>query len=218
MNAVVSPLIVARQPLQQRSRDRFERVLDEADALLLEAGLAGFSIPELAKRLGYTRASIYKFFPTPYAVLNELVQRYLARLEDLLNGFADQLLNLSWSELAKTVVVEAAHFYDANPVARLLILGGPLTHDSYRAQEITIQRLGKLLRRLAVQRGTILPLGPPDVATLAVEIGTTCFRLSYSLHGEITAAYREEAAYAMVAYLSRYAAVTGPGTSHHDSC
>ena len=212
MNAVVSPLTVARQPQQQRAKARFEQVLDEADALLAEAGHAGFSIPELAKRLGYTRASIYKFFPTPHAVLNELSGRYLTRLEDELNASAKDLVELSWPETARTVVNRAARFYDANPVARLLILGGQMTDDSYRAQELMIQRLGKLLRRLSAQRGIILPAGSVDVATLAVEIGTASFRLSYFLHGEITDAYREEAAYAIVSYLSRYAvggSVTG---------
>jgi AcrR family transcriptional regulator len=204
MNAVLQPMLQARQPLQQRSRDRFEQVLKAADALLAERGLAGFSIPELAARLGYTRASIYKFFPTPYAVLNELAQRYLKLLEDDLVGFAAELSRQSWIEVGTTVVNRATAFYEAHPVARLLILGGPLTDDGYRAQELTIQRLGTLLRQLSQQRGILLPREPVDVATQAVEIGTGCFRQSYFRHGRITDAYRKEAAYAMLAYLSRY--------------
>ena len=54
-------------------------------------------------------------------------------------------------------------------------------------------------------RGIALPRQRPDAATLLVELGTTCFRLSQFQHGEITPEYRDEAVHAMQAYMSRYA-------------
>jgi AcrR family transcriptional regulator len=208
MNQPLSQDALPRQPHQQRAKDRFERVLEEAEVLLLEAGLNGFSIPLLAERLGYPRATIYKFFPTPYAVFNELLRRCLARLEETLVREAAPVVarNLPWREAARLLVTHAAAFHNADPVARLLILGGPVSDESYRAQEITIQHLGSLTRRLFDTVGVNLPQ-EPDVATLAIDIGTTCFRHSVFLHGAITPAYRDEAVYAMVAYLSRYADV-----------
>ncbi|MGH8693785.1 MAG: TetR/AcrR family transcriptional regulator, partial [Burkholderiales bacterium] len=148
MNAVLSPISLARQPLQQRAKDRFENVLDAAEALLLETGLDGFSIPELAKRLGYTRASIYKFFPTPAAVLNELVKRDLKRMERMLYRVAPQLLTLTWTEAAQAVAAHATDFFNSHLIARLLTLGGHLNDDSYHAQQQTIQHLGQFLRQL----------------------------------------------------------------------
>lgn len=199
------PQAMARQPQQTRARERCEQVLEAARALLREEGLASFSIPVLAERLGYTRASIYKFFPTPNAVLNELIQHELARLEAQLALRAGVVLHLPWTDALREVVHEAVAFYNANPVARVLVLGGPVSDDSYRAQEITIQRLGGLTRSLLLMRGIRLPQQSPDAATLAVEIGTACLRLSQYLHGEITPAYRDEAVHAMHAYLARYA-------------
>lgn len=194
----------ARQPQQTRARERCEQVLDAARALLRAQGLAGFSIPVLAERLGYTRASIYKFFPTPNAILNELMQHELSRLEARLARRSTAVLSLPWAEALRAVVHEAAAFYKANPVARILVLGGPVGDEGYRAQEITIQRLGGLTRSLLLVRGIRLPQRAPDAATLAVEIGTACLRLSQFVHGEITPAYREEAVHAMHAYLARY--------------
>ena len=205
MDQALVPDGFPRQPLQQRAKDRFERVVDGARELLLESGLSGFSIPELAARLGYSRATIYNFFPTPYTIFNELTRRYLTELEQLLFRGAQGLLQLSWQEGAKGMVAFASQFYNANPVARLLILGGPITDESYRAQELMIQRLGRLVQQVLVQRGIVLPPSPPDVSLLAVEIGTTCFRVSFFLHGEITPQYQEEAGKAMIAYLSGYA-------------
>lgn len=206
MNQALNRDALPRQPLQQRAKERFERVLEEAEALLLEAGLGGFSIPLLAERLGYPRATVYKFFPTPYAVLNELLRRCLAQLEESLALKAEPVVarGLPWREAARLLVTHAAAFHNANPVARLLILGGPVSDESWRAQEITIQHLGSLTRRLFAAVGVKLPQ-EPDVATLAIDIGTTCFRHSVFLHGAITPAYRDEAVYAMVAYLARYA-------------
>jgi len=47
-------------------------VLAGARELLAEAGLPGFSIPALALRLGFPRASVYNFFPTPPALFTEV--------------------------------------------------------------------------------------------------------------------------------------------------
>src|SRR5207247_1506052 len=89
--------------------------------LAADHGLAGFSIPVLAERLDCPRASIYKFFPTPYAVLNELVQRYLAQLETELTERSRDVLKLAWPEAMKAIVWDAVRFYNANAVARLLV-------------------------------------------------------------------------------------------------
>ena len=204
MNQALVPDGFPRQPLQQRAKDRFERVVEGARALLLESGLSGFSIPELATRLGYSRATIYNFFPTPYTIFNELTRRYLTELEEMLYRGAQGLLQVSWQEGARGMAAFAAQFYNANPVARLLILGGPITDESYRAQELMIQRLGRLVQQVFTQRGIVLPAAPPDVSLLTVELGTTCFRVSFFLHGGITPQYQEEAGKAMIAYLSQY--------------
>jgi AcrR family transcriptional regulator len=195
---------VPRQPFQQRAKDRFEHVIEEAQVLLLEQGIAGFSIPALAERLGYVRGTIYNLFPTPNALLNELVQRYLGELETALVAEGGRLIDRPWQETLRGISVIAANFYNSRPVARMLLLGAPVSDESYRAFELTIQHLGGLANQLLVQRGLELPPAPPDIAMLAVELGTTCFRVSVLMHGEITAAYQEEARRVMVAYLSEF--------------
>lgn len=208
MNDVKAPFIhsssTARQPQQQRGRDRFESVLSAAEVLLLEQGISRFSIPELAARLDMTRASIYKFFPTPYAVLNELTRRHLQKLEKTLAATAPEIITGPWKEAVNLLATAGADFYNNNPVACILILGGSATDESYQALEMTIDRLGTFGRAMLIARGIKLPDSPPDIAVLATELVTTTYRLSYYLHNEITEAYRSEAAYVMEAYLSRY--------------
>jgi AcrR family transcriptional regulator len=192
----------ARKPQQERARLRFERVLEEARKLLLERGLAEFSIPELAVRLRCARAAIYNFFPTPSAIFNELTQRYILDLETTLLRNAPAADKLSWQDGAHAFARLAASFYNQNPAACILILGGPSSSDSYLAQALLLQRLGALVEHRFAQRGIALPQSPPNVALLSVEIGTACLRASFFLHGKVTPEYAREAGDAMVAYLS----------------
>lgn len=204
MNDLQAGLSAPRAPLQQRGQARFEMVLDEAAKLLMEQGLSGFSIPALAERLGFTRASIYNFFPTPYAVLNELARRELQEMETRLLALPAEHPPMSWKEQVRVTVNAAAAFHNERPVARLLILGGAQTDESYRAQAMTITHLGSLSQRLFEEAGIHLPRTPVDVMVLAVDLGTTCLRHSVLQHGHITDAYREEATRAMIRYLTPY--------------
>lgn len=192
----------ARTPLQSRGQARFETVLDGARVLLEEQGFAGFSIPALAERLGFTRASIYNFFPTPFAVLNELARRELLALEARLAPMSTNAGQRAWTEQIRRTVREVAQFYREHPIAQLLILGGPLTDESYRAQALTIEHLGGLSQRMFESAGVKLPQKPVDVMVLAVEIGTTCLRHSVFHHGRVTPAYVDEASEAMIRYLA----------------
>lgn len=203
MNDALDPLAIAKQPTQQRAKDRFDRILQEAETLLIEEGLSGFSIPALAERLAYTRGSVYAYFPTPYVILNELVRRYLIQLEDVFYARAAELRSIGWREGIAAVVDHAVHFHNSCPAARLLILGGAVTDDSYRAQEQTNKHLGNLGRKVWYE-GLQLPEGSPDVTTLSADIGTACFRRSFFEHGEITPAYRDAAVTAMTGFLSPY--------------
>jgi AcrR family transcriptional regulator len=203
MSSALDPSAVAREPIQQRAKDRFERILKEAEALLIESGLSGFSIPVLAERLGYTRGSVYAYFPTPYAILNELVSRFLSELEASFHDRADELGKKNWREAMRVIIEHAVQFHNEHPAARLLILGGAVTDDSYRAQEMTIERLGGLGRELMKQNGIILPTNP-DVATLSADIGVACLRRSFFNHGTITPRYKEAAITGMISFLDAY--------------
>lgn len=203
ISKALDPAAVARTPSQARARQRFEAIIQEAETLLLEGGLSGFSIPVLAERLGYTRGSVYVYFPTPYAVLNELAGRYLAELEAFYFDRAAELAGLNWRDAVRMVVDEAVRYYNDHPVAALLILGGAATDEAYRAQEMTIKRLGGLARQVYETKGLVIP-DDPDVATLATDLAVACFRRSVFEHGRITAAYQDAAVLAMQSFLAHY--------------
>jgi len=203
MNAL-DPEAVARKPTQDRAVKRFNQILREAEKLLQEEGLNGFSIPVLATRLRFTRGSIYAYFPTHYAILNELAFGYLAEMEKEFQGRARALAQMDVWQAIEAVVDQAVAFYASHPVAGIVILGGAVSDDSYRAQEMTMQRLGELGRTLLEQKGFVAPKQPADVVTLAVEFAVACMRRSFFEHGKVTKAYRDAAVTAMSTFLPGY--------------
>ena len=200
--ARVDSLATAKRPQQRRAVERFERVLATAETLLRTGGLRAFSIPAIADELGCTRGSIYAHFPTPHAVLNELSVRYLGQIFARFAGMAG-LSEMPWREGIRTGVHAAASFYDAHPVARMLILGGAMTDAGFRAQELTVKQIADLGRLAWKARGIELP-AEPDVAALAIDLGMACFRRSVFAHGAITARYRETAAQVMIDFLEPF--------------
>lgn len=196
--------ITPRAPTQARGRERFESILEAAEALLLERGLSGFSIPELALRLDFSRTSIYHFFPTSYAILNELSSRYLVRLEDYLGEQVAQVAEHGWEHALVLISQAVMDFHNSHPVGRMLILGAPASDESYRALELTIEHLGRQVDVLMRRSGVTLPRDRPNACALTVELGTACLRLSYHLHGEIIPEYRDACANAMHGFLQPY--------------
>ncbi|MFY1824486.1 TetR/AcrR family transcriptional regulator [Myxococcus fulvus] len=198
-----NPDFVARKPQQQRAKVRVDAVLQAAEELLLESGLSAFSIPTLAERLEYPRSTIYKFFPTPQALLNELAERQLAALEAHLTHYAQSLLGAKdWQGPMTRMVHAAADFYRTHPAAQVVLLSGPVSDVSFRAFESTIARLGTLARNLLATHGIDIPRGAPDIAALAVEFATASLRMSFYLHGRMTDEYTQAAADVMQSFLA----------------
>lgn len=199
----VTTTSTARRPTQKRAKQRYDQILDEANKILNEQGISGFSIPVIAERLDITRGSIYSYFPTPNDILNKLAERYLDDMEKMFTERVGAMAALEWQDAVRDVVRQAVLFYKDRPVARLLILGAPVTDESYRAQEFTIKRMALLARQIYPDRGAALPANP-DVATLAIDMAVTCFRRSVFEHGKITPEYEAAAVYAMRSYLGHY--------------
>lgn len=203
ITAITSSTPAARSPQQARGRQRFERILEAAEEQLIHRGLSDFSIPELASSLKCTRTSIYHFFPTPYAILNELTRRHLITLEQEIENLSTTIEGKPWRQVINEVANIVADYYNQHQAARILILGSVASHESHQALHLSISHIGHHVDTLMRTIGVILPSDNPDAKALVVELGTACLRLSYFLHGEITPAYRRECAVAMIAYLER---------------
>jgi AcrR family transcriptional regulator len=59
---------------------RQEEVLDHALALVQEVGLSGLTVRELARRVGFSEAALYKHYPSKESLLLALMERLRGRL------------------------------------------------------------------------------------------------------------------------------------------
>jgi AcrR family transcriptional regulator len=77
--AEASPQSLARLvPTQQRSRERFERILQCAAEVMAEKGSEAFRMSDIVERTGVAFGSLYQYFPDKTAIIGTLAERYNA--------------------------------------------------------------------------------------------------------------------------------------------
>ncbi|MER6144720.1 TetR/AcrR family transcriptional regulator [Streptomyces sparsogenes] len=77
-----------RLPVQKRSAERFERLLDACAELLDEVGYAALTTKEVARRAGVPIGTLYQFFSDREGLIGALAAR---NLESFLGRVADRL-------------------------------------------------------------------------------------------------------------------------------
>src|ERR1700736_2208033 len=65
-------------PTQQRSRERFERILGSAAEVMAEKGSEAFRMSDIVERTGVPFGSLYQYFPDKTAIIGTLAERYNA--------------------------------------------------------------------------------------------------------------------------------------------
>lgn len=77
-----NPTPLRRRPVQQRSAQRVERMLEACATLIDELGYDGVTTTLIADRAGVAVGSLYQFFPDKRAVVQALTARNLDRFMD----------------------------------------------------------------------------------------------------------------------------------------
>jgi AcrR family transcriptional regulator len=92
------------EPKQSRSEQTQERLLQAAEALILEKGLADASVPEIARRARSSVGGFYARFPDKDALLRALEERFFAEML----GRVEQLADAGrWADASITTIVAA---------------------------------------------------------------------------------------------------------------
>ncbi|MFG2305046.1 TetR/AcrR family transcriptional regulator [Actinacidiphila glaucinigra] len=151
-----------RVPVQQRSAERFARILDAAAAMLDEGGYEGLSTREVAVRAGVPIGSVYRFFSNKRAMADALARRnldtYLAGVTDRLDALgADRGAAGGWRRLIDVVVDQYVAMRRTVPGFALVSFAGPAPGPAVNdlANHLVADRLRALL---------IAPLGSAGVA------------------------------------------------------
>lgn len=69
-------ILPRKEPVQARSRVRFERILEVAVELIVARGMDAVAMSEIAKAAEISIASLYQYFPDKTAIVATLAERY----------------------------------------------------------------------------------------------------------------------------------------------
>ncbi|MGY3137594.1 AcrR family transcriptional regulator [Bradyrhizobium sp. USDA 4501] len=75
---VALPGLARLAPTQQRSRERFERILAYATEIMAEKGSEAFRMSDVVARSGVAFGSLYQYFPDKAAIIGTLAERHNA--------------------------------------------------------------------------------------------------------------------------------------------
>lgn len=96
-------LSVRAQPVQQRSVDRMQQLLNAAAALIDEEGLDGVTTTAVAYRSRSSVGVLYRYFPNVDSLLRALAQRNMQRYLDLVQEGSDRTPDEPWSSWDNTL-------------------------------------------------------------------------------------------------------------------
>ena len=65
-----------KMPVQDRSKQTVEYILEASISILETDGMKGFNTNAIAKKAGVSIGSLYQYFPSKDAIMNELIQRF----------------------------------------------------------------------------------------------------------------------------------------------
>jgi len=193
-----------RKPTQERSRRRFEAILDAADRLLERSDPLEFSIYALAPEAGMSAQAIYHFFRSPALVLAALADRYMASFLALMDPPPPPGLE-TWQQVESYQFERARQFFEARAPARKLLLGAAYSSE-FRSRDLNHDVLLAEKGLALLQQQFVLP-PLTDLLDRFVElivINESIWALSYHRHGRITDQMAERARLARISYASTF--------------
>lgn len=188
-----------RAPSQQRSRERVERMLTAASALIAGQGSDAMRMGEVAERAGVSIGSLYQFFPDKRAIIRALAERYTTQSQACIAAALAEVSDADSLPRAFSELVDTYYgLFLAEPVMRD-IWSGTQADKALRELELADSRanaefLTAVLKRL---RPDANPAALETTALLIWQMGEAAMRLAISVERQegdrLVAAYKRMA-------------------------
>ncbi len=208
--------LVARKPAQERTRLRFETLLNAADRLLLQDDTSKIGLYEIAAAAGMPPASAYHLFPTKEAVFVALAHRYLEGLAHYIVRPFEPGTVRTWQEFVVVEMLRAIEFYNAHPVMSKLFLGENVlseirtldTRNVQAASASHYDRMDRFFQMPFVRR-------PQLKFNTLIGIYDGIWMTSYAKYGRITEDFARETERAALAYCATFLPPSVPLRAPH---
>lgn len=199
------PSSLPRKPLQKRSRERFELLLNATDHLLATRPLDEIGLYDIAERAAMPAASVYHFFPSREAAFAALAERYLEQLDEL-NGRPLRLTrDHGWQDQFTMTMRRSIKFYNDHPVFMSLVLGGAVSAE-VRQRDLEFNRRYAEGAYERMNGTFIMPYLSDAPMRFYVLLGIFdgMATASYGRFGRVTDEYRDELIRAVIAYFRTF--------------
>lgn len=196
-----------RQPVQERSRRRVERIRAAALELLETQGVDAVTTRAIAQRAEVPVATVYQFFPNRDAILQEIVTDHLDRRDAEGAAILAALAPTSLAEVAHGIFeFHYEHLRNHPHLVNLhytSLASGLLADPRARRAEFANALHAVLLHWGLLREGT-----DPLVTMVAVEMGDRLLEMAFHAGPGQDRAILTEAERALTQYLQTYAAPT----------
>lgn len=174
---------IRKEPTQQRSKDRVERMLAAAVELIGAQGSDAMKMGDVAEKAGVSIGSLYQFFPDKSAIIRALAERHTASGRCCIDGALaavhtrEQLLD------AFTDLIDAYYaIFRASPVTRDVWSG---MQADRKLREIELADSRANARALIEALNRVEPSAEPDKREAATfllwQLGEATMRLAVSV-------------------------------------
>ena len=172
-----------REPTQKRSRERVERILACASALIEKSGSDAMRMSDVAEMAGISIGSLYQYFPDKAAIIRTLAERYNVAgqqcIAEGLEGVRDKVgLRRAFGELIDTYYA----MFLAEPVMRD-IWSGMQADKALRDIDLADSRINGAV--LAGARARVNPVADRTElersSFLIMQLGEATMRLAISV-------------------------------------
>ncbi|WP_019146015.1 TetR/AcrR family transcriptional regulator [Aeromicrobium massiliense] len=164
-----------RRPTQERSRVKFEQLLQVSRQLLLEVGFESFTCEEVASRAGLPIGTLYQFFANKYVIVCELDRQDAVPVKEALEEFAAEIPSLDWLKFLNRLLDHVAQLWVTDPSRRAVwhaVQSTPATRATAALTE----------RELAAEAARILaPLTPRTPRARRKIMAEVIIHVAYSM-------------------------------------
>ena len=205
MSVNQNKLQVVRKPMQARSQERYETILDAAEALILDVGIEKTSVHRVAQRANVPASSVYQYFSCRDLILVTLAERYFEKVLRLHEKRLENANITHWQDLVDIIVSAGYEFYTTDTVGEKLFLG---INSTVNVRQGAASRLTRYAEKIYPFFENTFDLsgidGLKEALAISVNVMDAAFIRSLSLHGKIIPAYKDEAMRAVTGYLGSY--------------
>ncbi|WP_313405746.1 TetR/AcrR family transcriptional regulator [Aeromicrobium sp.] len=156
-----------KRPTQERSKVKFDHLLQVSRDVLLELGFESFTCEEVARRAGLPIGTLYQFFANKYVIVCELDRQNAVAIASELDSLAAELPTLDWLVLLDRLVDHMSRLWINDPSRSAVWYAVQSTPVTRSTAEVTERELAA---RVAHVLAPLTPGTPRDRRKIMAEV------------------------------------------------